>query len=400
MKLNLGTKIKEFRKKTNCTQEQFATALGVTSQAVSRWESGGSYPDMEIVPSIANFFGISLDELFGYDNVREKRIEKIVNQLTQMNAQNNGVDVNIDECIFLARNALAEFPANERIMLCLADILTNAGYVKYGEHHLTDNEGYDFFDIEKHRTYMEWSEAISIYEKLISVLPDNSIRHNVIKQLSHLYANTGEYKKANDLSETVPDIYCCREFLKFNTCDGKEKAAKYAETAMLLLGIVSELIGDAVATNYDKIKIEEAEKYIKNAANIFDILCLDGEYGQYRIYSARLYLYLSTLQWRSGSKDDAFISLDKAFEHTTRCERFSTDTNATFISPLLKNVKLNPDGKDFKNYSAELPSLWPWICIPDCSDVAVEIQSDVRWNEWVTKTKKCSLRVELSANAD
>ena len=54
MQLNLGTKIRELRHRDGRTQEALAEALGVTSQAVSRWESGGSYPDMEIMPAIAN----------------------------------------------------------------------------------------------------------------------------------------------------------------------------------------------------------------------------------------------------------------------------------------------------------------------------------------------------------
>ena len=66
MYLNLGNIIKEQRLKRNMTQETLASALGVTSQAVSRWESGSSYPDMELISPIANFFGITIDQLFGY----------------------------------------------------------------------------------------------------------------------------------------------------------------------------------------------------------------------------------------------------------------------------------------------------------------------------------------------
>ena len=51
MQLNLGTKIRELRRRDGRTQETLAEALGVTPQAVSRWESGGSYPDMEIMPN-------------------------------------------------------------------------------------------------------------------------------------------------------------------------------------------------------------------------------------------------------------------------------------------------------------------------------------------------------------
>ena len=73
MQLNLGNKIRELRHLSGRTQENLAEALGVTSQAVSRWESGGSYPDMTIIPSIANYFNISIDELFGYNNERAKQ---------------------------------------------------------------------------------------------------------------------------------------------------------------------------------------------------------------------------------------------------------------------------------------------------------------------------------------
>ncbi len=387
MRLDIGNKIRELRYRDNRTQETLADALGVSAQAVSRWESGGSYPDMEIVPSIANYFGVTIDELFGYDSLREKRIDEIVERLTEMNSKNNGTDTNVDECIRLARNALAEFPANEKILLCLAQILSNAGYVRYHEHHLNDEEGYDVFDVERHRTYAEWAEAIAIYENLLTILADSCARNKAIKELSELYQNTGDYKKANVLAESVPDIHCCREFLKLRTCDGKERALKYSETVLKILGIAAELIGDAVAANYDKIKCEEAEEYIKNAVNIFDVMCPDGEYGEYRIHSARLYLYLSTIEWRNGKHDSAFESLYKALEHAKNCERFSLNSDVTFNSPLLKGVKLNPEGKDFDGYAEELPERWPWICIPDANDVAVEMQADLRWNEWVKKTK-------------
>ena len=132
MKLTLGEKIKELRKRDGRKQEDLAGALGVSNQAVSRWEKDGSYPDMEMLPAIANYFGVTIDELFGYENDRDKKIDAIVKQIKEMNARNNGVDINIDECLSLARQAMIEFPANERIMLCLADVLYNVGYVRYG----------------------------------------------------------------------------------------------------------------------------------------------------------------------------------------------------------------------------------------------------------------------------
>ena len=90
MQLNLGEKIRELRRRDGRTQENLAEALGVTSQAVSRWEAGGSYPDMELMPSIANYFGVTIDELFGYENERTKKIDNMVRTIHDMNCQNNG----------------------------------------------------------------------------------------------------------------------------------------------------------------------------------------------------------------------------------------------------------------------------------------------------------------------
>lgn len=58
------------RLKNGQTQETLANAFGITSQAISHWESGESYPGVDIIPIIANYFGITIDELFGYNNNR------------------------------------------------------------------------------------------------------------------------------------------------------------------------------------------------------------------------------------------------------------------------------------------------------------------------------------------
>ena len=61
---NIGTKIQELRKKKGVTQAEMGEALGVSSQAVSRWENKVGAPDLESIPSIADYLGVTIDELF------------------------------------------------------------------------------------------------------------------------------------------------------------------------------------------------------------------------------------------------------------------------------------------------------------------------------------------------
>jgi len=64
--LYLGTNIKEYRLKKGYTQEQLAYELGVSSQTISRWENGTTYPDIVMLPIIAELFDTSIDNLMGY----------------------------------------------------------------------------------------------------------------------------------------------------------------------------------------------------------------------------------------------------------------------------------------------------------------------------------------------
>ena len=63
-KLSIGKHIAELRKQKGITQETLAEVVGVSGQAVSKWESGGS-PDIELLQPIADYFGVSIDRLFG-----------------------------------------------------------------------------------------------------------------------------------------------------------------------------------------------------------------------------------------------------------------------------------------------------------------------------------------------
>ena len=64
--MTLGEKIKSLRTKTNITQEELAEKVGVSRQAVTKWESDMGMPDVENIKNIATLFNITVDELLDY----------------------------------------------------------------------------------------------------------------------------------------------------------------------------------------------------------------------------------------------------------------------------------------------------------------------------------------------
>ena len=74
MKLAIGENIRNFRKKNDLTQEALADRLGVSYQSISRWENGTTYPDLELLPAIAEVLVVTVDELLGMPQIeKEKR---------------------------------------------------------------------------------------------------------------------------------------------------------------------------------------------------------------------------------------------------------------------------------------------------------------------------------------
>lgn len=114
--INIGNKIRQLRKKKGITQESLASVLSVSPQAVSKWESGLTYPDVEIIPIIAGYFEVSMDILFDYD-VREMKvkIQKIIDDAMKYLFDDTA------KYIKIIKDALQEYPENEDLLVALLD---------------------------------------------------------------------------------------------------------------------------------------------------------------------------------------------------------------------------------------------------------------------------------------
>ncbi len=387
MQLNLGEKIRELRHRDSRTQEDLANALGITSQAVSRWESGGSYPDMEMIPSIANFFGITIDELFGYQSDRDQKIDAILAKVDAFGIKARGDDAWVDDCLAILREGLAEFPQNERLLITLADTLSEAGWRRHGEWIYYDDEGYMQHGYDRHKKNPYWTESVKLCETLLQTAHDPQ---NVTKALSILvllYRNFGENEKAAAYARRMPELKYCRELQLAASADGKEEA-KYVGAALLQMAskFAEQLVYGLIA-NRHHYESDFPIKKIEGVISLFHLLCDDGNFGDCNGDLCKLYLYLSRLQWEKGYHDEAFQSLDQALAHARMLEALFDGNVHAYTAPLLSFVECRCFGTDAK-IARTLPDDWPFWCNPDYTEVEKEIKADPRWNAWVQKTQQ------------
>lgn len=386
MQLKLGDKIRELRRKEGRTQEALADALGVTNQAVSRWEAGGSYPDMEIVPSLANFFGVTIDELFGYECERDKKVEAIIAKIDSYGIKARGDDKWVDECVSILREGLAEFPQNEKLMITLADTLSEAGWRCHKEWLYYDDEGYIIHNYGIHKKNVYWTESVKLCETLVGTTRDNAILTKAIHILVLLYRNFGENEKAISYASRMPKLKDCRELMLCAAADGKAETKYISEALLNMANEFAEQLVYGLVANKHHYESDMPIHKIKGAIAIFDLLCDDGNYGDCNGELIKLYLYLSRLEWERGYHDDAFISLDKALEHARALEAMLDGNEHSFTAPLLKFVKSQSGSPE--KIAKSLPNDWPFWCNPDYSQVEKEIKADPRWEAWVKKTQK------------
>lgn len=70
---NIQQRLLDLRKEKGLTQEEVGAKLGVSPQSVSKWENGLTYPDIDLLPEIADLYDVSLDYLLGKDEARNRK---------------------------------------------------------------------------------------------------------------------------------------------------------------------------------------------------------------------------------------------------------------------------------------------------------------------------------------
>lgn len=178
----LGTNIKEHRLKKGYTQEQLAYELGVSSQTVSRWETGATYPDIVMLPVIAELFNTSIDNLMGY--AKECSTEEREAFFARMHT------LDTLEKIARHREILQQYPNDTYLQFSLANLLY--GLVK-----------------KQNDTDTEQEIRLLCNRILHSNLPD--MQCGAKRLLAFLSAKNGNVEEAMKYVTELPSVYCGRE---------------------------------------------------------------------------------------------------------------------------------------------------------------------------------------------
>lgn len=161
MKLYIGENLKKLRLLKNVTQESLAEYLGVTFQAVSRWETGMTYPDIELLPDIARFFEVTLEELMGTES-NDKRIEKILHECCLLRENDRAT------ALVKLRALEREFPNNWKIKSQICFTLAKTETADY-EKMLPELRRYGYEALEHCRVkdYREFREIAALLMKTV-----------------------------------------------------------------------------------------------------------------------------------------------------------------------------------------------------------------------------------------
>lgn len=179
----LPANLKKYRILKELTQEDVAEFLGITPQSVSKWERGESYPDITLLPALANIFETSVDLLLGMDTIRAEETRYNIHKKA-VEYQRNG---NLDMAEKTYRDALLIYPNKPGMILGLASTLALKG------------------DTEEAIELMERGLPISINEKQKSTMR---------AALCFLYLKAGREDRACKLASQLPHMRESREVVQ------------------------------------------------------------------------------------------------------------------------------------------------------------------------------------------
>lgn len=336
MNIKIGEKIKQLRQRDGRKQEDLANALGVSPQAISRWEANGGYPDMELIPAIANYFNISIDELFGYSKDRGDKLKAILSKADKAIGENG----DLTECVEMLRAAIEEFPSEPKLYMNLGFALDLLGWKKYGARSYTRNDSdYAYEDTEYNSQNVYWQEALSAYEKALTFDITAEERDAMTQRLVLYYAKMGYTDRAKTLASKQNSIISCRETLMPKATEAEERDKYQGEAIISFLTELKNVLCNSICTKISLFTKAEGTKLFVDLAHLYESIFSDGRCGVAHSHLRELYLHAAVYEARfNKNTDQAFGYFKKGFEHKKLYDSIRCTGEYQYTSPLVAKV--------------------------------------------------------------
>ena len=325
-KIKIGEKIRLLRKKNDVTQDKLAYHLGVTPQAVSRWESGVCYPDMNYLPAIADYFSVTMDELLCYSGAQKAaKVREYLEQVDTLLDRDR-----VGEALELLRTAMAEVPSDYALQLETAQVLSlYAG--------LLEESGGG----ERARAAMDaaLTEAVSLCRHILEDCTDESMRDETKKVLCDIYAHQlDDVARAEEIADQLHGMSVSREIIRATMLTGEVAFAQAQKNLILFadnmwwhlynLACVPDISGDRYTTAQ---KIAILEKGVSLFELVFDETPL--------FYADRLansYRQLAMLYLSAGHNAEALDAFERMADYAVLYD--TRPDTATYTSVIINRV--------------------------------------------------------------
>ncbi len=280
---HIGQKIKELRKKKDMTQEKLAYYLNVSFQAVSKWETGISAPDISMIVPISRLLGVSTDELLG---VGMTEYDKRKDELRELwgNTWETGDTAKRYE---ISKTAVQEYPGNFEFLVWLADASS-----EYAIHNCE-------YDSQEQREYFE--NAIKYYEIIIEDCNDEDIRNDAIYGYIMSLSDVGRRGEGIELAKQHPKA---DELLEW-CLTGDEYVIHIQEMTFRYLEKLLLKLTDS------KFNVEKC----KAAENVIKAIIDDGNYLFFHDRLMTCCMWQAMGLTREKRYDEAIEMLKKSYKH-------------------------------------------------------------------------------------
>ena len=255
--MQIGEKIKNYRKTAGLTQEQVADYLDVSTPAVNKWEKGNTYPDISLLPALARLLKIDMNELFSFrEELTEKEIGQFVNELSEVSVDS------FLKAFEMGKNKIKEYPHCDSLIYSIATVLNAA---------LTLSDIDDEKKLECNNVIVEWLERTA-------ESPDEKVRIFSIFMLAAKYIQMEKYKEANIFLDKIPDTVIDATIMKTNVLahqEGTDVAAfflegKLMQTVTNIQSYLYKLIEMEEETG-NHCKAEEIAEITEHMVSLFDL---------------------------------------------------------------------------------------------------------------------------------